>query len=64
MEKFPADVVTAEEKTDGDPKIVENFDFETKPKLNSWGDIFTNSKSPKTKAKSKFCNFFCTVYYL
>lgn len=52
MEKFPADVIAAEEKTGGDPKIVENFDFDTKPKVNNWVDLFS-SKSAKSKAKSK-----------
>lgn len=75
MEKFPDDVRTAEEKTDGNPDIIQNEEFqpESRPNIaNIFGD-----QTPKVKgrgrgkiyticlygARSLICLFVCFVFF-
>lgn len=52
MEKFPADVVTSETLTGGDPNIINDEEFAQKEKkTNSWASIFQDTKK-QNKNKS------------
>lgn len=71
MEKFPKDVLKAEEKVGGNPNILSNPIFLPEKKRNYAAEIFgtpspknTTAKNKKrssanSKLRLKICNFFC-----
>lgn len=50
LDTFPADVETAEKRTNGDPDIINSYQDEPKRKSNTWNDLFVDPNKLKKKA--------------
>lgn len=55
MDTFPADVETAEKRTNGDPDIINSYQEEPKRKSNNWKNLFVEPNKIKKKSNKEIC---------